>query len=182
MGIEHIIGGYDHLLFLLCLLLVCRRRGASIAAAVTAFTAGHSVSLALVTLGVIGLPPPPVEATIALSVMILAAALARDGAARMGRPWTFAAAFGVLHGFGFAGALAEVGLPSGDIPLALVSFNIGVEVGQLAFVVVALLAALLLERVRVPVTRSRLIPYAIGTVASFWLIERVVAFWSGGLS
>lgn len=183
LGFEHILLGYDHLLFLVCLLLLCARRRVSVVLAVTAFTVGHSVSLALVTLGVVGLPVPPIEAAIAASVVFLAAALARrDGEVGIERPWAFAVAFGILHGFGFAGALAEVGLPAQEIPLALVAFNVGVELGQLAFVFVAFSIAWTLSRARVPVVRSRALPYVVGTVAAFWLIQRVAAFWSGGVS
>ena len=137
LGIEHILTGYDHLLFVLALILIVhdRRR---LVLTVTAFTVAHSITLALATLGVVHVPAKPVEATIALSILLLATETARmrQGQASLTarRPWAVAFTFGLLHGFGFANALAETGLPQGDIPLALLSFNVGVELGQLGFI------------------------------------------------
>jgi hypothetical protein len=169
LGFRHILGGPDHLLFVLGLVLLVdgRRR---LLATVTAFTAGHSVTLSLAMLGVVHVPPAPVEALIAASIFVVAVELTRDGGFGRRRPWVMAAAFGLLHGLGFAGALAEVGLPDGDIPLALASFNVGIELGQLLFV-----AAVLVARALLPVRgRLRLASaYGIGTLAAFWVFERV---------
>ena len=146
LGIEHILSGFDHLLFVLALVLLVhgKRR---LLLTVTAFTAAHSLTLAGATLGWVRLPGPPVEASIALSIVFVASEIVH---ARQGRPgmtarypWVVAFSFGLLHGFGFAGALAEVGLPQSSIPIALLFFNVGVELGQLLFVgaVLAVIAA-----------------------------------------
>jgi len=181
-GIEHILGGVDHLLFVLALLLVVRgwRR---MVATVTAFTVAHSLTLAAATLGWVNVPGPPVEAAIALSIVFVAVEIVQGMNGRPGpiaqAPWLVAFCFGLLHGFGFAGALADVGLPQQAIPLALLCFNIGVEIGQLIFVAIALAAIALLRRL--PLTMPRwapyAVPYAIGSLATFWVFERVVAFW-----
>jgi len=191
LGIEHILGGIDHLLFVLGLLfLVSNWR--RLVATVTAFTVAHSITLAAATLGLVHVAQAPVEATIALSVMFVAAEIIHAARGRAGlaarAPWIVAFVFGLLHGFGFAGALKEVGLPEKDIPLALLFFNVGVEIGQLLFiaVVVALLSliAWLLSRggrsdrspwhaetlIRTPVA------YLIGSVSAFWVVQRVLAF------
>ncbi len=184
LGVEHILGGVDHLLFVLCLVLLVdgARR---LLVTITAFTLAHSVTLALATLGAVRVPSRPVEASIALSIVLLAVELVRrwrgDAGLTARSPWLVSFAFGLLHGLGFAGALSEVGLPPGDIPLALLLFNVGVEVGQVAFVAVVLgaLAAgrWLIGRVRLVLPRwSPLVPaYAIGCVAAAWLLERVGA-------
>ncbi|MGA8751356.1 MAG: HupE/UreJ family protein [Pseudolabrys sp.] len=191
LGIEHILFGVDHLLFVLALIILVRewRR---VAITVTAFTVAHSITLAAATLGFVHVPSRPVEATIALSIVLVAVEIVN---ARGGRPsltarwpWIVAFTFGLLHGFGFAGALSEVGLPQHAIPLALLFFNIGVEFGQLAFVAFVMATAWLLPRALVylaPVsrslTRARLdaaAAYAIGTVAAYWLIERTIGFWA----
>jgi len=144
LGVEHILLGFDHLLFVLGLLLLSRSLGALVRT-VTAFTAAHSVTLALAALGVLHVAQAPAEAVIALSIVFVAREIAvGDGrfptlAAR--RPWVVAALFGLIHGLGFAGALAAIGLPAGEVPLALAAFNAGVELGQLAFVVAVLVAA-----------------------------------------
>lgn len=182
-GVEHILFGFDHLLFVFALILLVPSRRVLLAT-VTAFTLAHSITLALAALGVVRVPGPPVEAAIALSVLLLAGELAH---VRNGRPsltarwpWLVAFSFGLLHGFGFAGALTSVGLPAGDIPLALFAFNVGVELGQVAFIV-AVLAVLGLARKAVP---SRVVErialggatYAIGILAAFWFFERVAGF------
>ena len=137
LGVEHILGGVDHLLFVLSLLLIVRgfKR---IAVTITAFTLAHSITLAAATLGFVHVPGPPVEAAIALSIVFVAAEVVRGLRGKPGltarAPWVVAFAFGLLHGFGFAGALAEVGLPQKAIPIALFTFNVGVEIGQLLFV------------------------------------------------
>ena len=190
LGIEHILFGFDHLLFVLALVILIGdwRR---VALTVTAFTIAHSITLAAATLGLVNVPRPPVEAAIALSIVLVAAEVvnARHGkpslAARW--PWLVAFCFGLLHGFGFAGALAEVGLPHHAIPVALLFFNLGVEIGQLVFVAAILTAAglfrraiaLRLEPALVQRTVSRLdvtAAYAIGAVAAYWLMERTSAF------
>jgi hydrogenase/urease accessory protein HupE len=190
LGVEHILLGFDHLLFVLALVILVRS-WARVAVTVTAFTIAHSMTLAAATLGFANVPGPPVEATIALSIMLVAVEIlnARRGkpslTARL--PWLVAFSFGLLHGFGFAGALAEVGLPQHAIPVALLFFNVGVEIGQLAFVAAVLTAgglfrtamALRLEPALIQRTVNRLdviAAYAIGTVAAFWLIERTSAF------
>ena len=185
LGVEHILGGIDHLLFVLCLVLLVdgARR---LLATITAFTLAHSVTLALATLGVVRVPSRPVEASIALSIVLLAVELVRrwrgeDAGSTVRRPWLVSFAFGLLHGLGFAGALSAVGLPAGDIPLALFLFNVGVEVGQIAFVAVVLAVIAtwrwLVRRGSFVVPRwAPLVPaYAIGCVAAAWLLERVSA-------
>jgi hydrogenase/urease accessory protein HupE len=182
LGIEHILLGVDHLLFVLALLLLVRswRR---LVATITAFTGAHSITLAAATLGFVHVPIQPVEAAIALSIVFVAAEIVHGRDGRPGLtarwPWIVAFVFGLLHGLGFAGALREVGLPESAIPTALLFFNLGVELGQLAFVG-AVLALLALAR-RIPLPAPgwswRLAPYAIGTVAMFWTTERIAAFW-----
>jgi hydrogenase/urease accessory protein HupE len=186
-GMEHILLGADHLLFVLALLLLVRG-GWLLVKTVTAFTVAHSITLAAATLGIIQLPSAPVEAVIALSILFLATELARRhfDASRAQTlteryPWSVAFVFGLLHGFGFAGALSEVGLPQHAIPLALLFFNVGVELGQLAFVGVALSLASIVRHWHfwnIPVGAwSRLGPvYAIGCIAAFWFIERLNGF------
>lgn len=184
-GIEHILGGYDHLLFVFALLLIVRSTRALIWS-VTAFTLAHSITLALAALGVVHVPGPPVEAAIAFSVLLLASEIVRmrrgEPSLTARWPWMVAFCFGLLHGFGFAGALSEIGLPRGDIPLALLAFNVGVELGQLAFIAVVLGTLWVVRRVGVPalVERglARAAPYAIGALAGFWFVERVAAFWA----
>ena len=181
LGVEHILGGVDHLLFVLALLLVVRG-GMRIFMTITAFTAAHSLTLVAATLGWVHVPGPPVEAVIALSIVFVAAEAVHGLQGRPGitarAPWIVAFSFGLLHGLGFAGALAEVGLPQKAIPVALFMFNVGVELGQLIFVAAALLAGVLLARLRLP-RPERLqwgASYAIGATAVFWVIERVAAF------
>jgi hydrogenase/urease accessory protein HupE len=182
-GIEHILGGADHLLFVLALLLVVRgwRR---MVATVTAFTVAHSLTLAAATLGWVHVPAPPVEATIALSIVFVAAEIVHGMQGRPGpisrAPWLVAFCFGLLHGLGFASALAAIGLPQQAIPLALFCFNVGVEIGQLTFVAVIMAAIALLHRLplKTPRWAPYLAPYAIGSAATFWVFQRVAAFWS----
>lgn len=178
LGIEHILEGWDHLLFVIALVLIVRR-GWAVAKAVTAFTVAHSLTLAGTTLGLVGLAGPPVEAVIALSIVFLAVELARGEQASLTLryPWAIAFAFGLFHGFGFAGALAEIGLPEGEIPAALVAFNLGVEAGQLAVVAAVLAFLSILRRLepRALAPALRVSAYAIGITASYWLIDRLVA-------
>ena len=179
LGVAHILGGLDHLAFVLALVLLTpawRRLWKS----VTAFTAAHSLTLALAALGVVRVPPAPVEAAIALSIALVAREvwLVQQGAAPARAAWPMAFGFGLLHGLGFAGALSQIGLPPTDIPLALACFNLGVEIGQLAFVVCALLLGRALATL--PATRDRrvrLLPtYAIGIAAAFWCLQRIASF------
>jgi len=180
LGVEHILYGLDHLLFVLALLLLVRG-GWAIVKTVTAFTVAHSITLAAATLGYISLPPRAVDAVIALSIVFLAAEICRvlsgERPLSARKPWIVAFAFGLLHGFGFASALAGAGLPADAIPLALLAFNIGVELGQIAFLAVALPSlaalALLYESLRLPALRVG--AYAIGGVAAAWMLERLIA-------
>lgn len=181
LGVEHILGGVDHLLFVLALLLLVRnlRR---LLLTITAFTVAHSITLIVATLGWVSLPGPPVEAIIALSIVFVAAEVIHEQQGRASitarAPWIVAFAFGLLHGFGFAGALEEVGLPQSSIAIALIMFNVGVEAGQLVFVAAIATLGLLLRRFA-PVSQAgaaRVVAYGIGSIAAFWTIERVAAF------
>jgi hypothetical protein len=185
LGVEHILGGVDHLLFVLALMLLVSG-WKRLVATITAFTVAHSITLAAATLGYVTVPGRPVEACIALSIVFVASEIvrARQGSPGMGQrwPWLIAFTFGLLHGFGFAGALSEVGLPQNAIPLALAFFNIGVELGQLAFIAFVLAVIAVGGKVahRVSVPRPAwawsVPPYAIGGLAAFWVIERIAAF------
>jgi len=185
LGIEHILTGLDHLLFVLALLILVQGTRRLIVT-ITAFTLAHSLTLFAATLGWLNLPGPPVEAAIALSIVFVASEIVH---ARQGRPgltqrwpWIVAFSFGLLHGLGFAGALAEVGLPPLSIPMALLFFNVGVEIGQLVFIAVVLAAVAVGRRIArrlkidAPSWWWRLPPYAIGGIASFWVVQRVAAF------
>lgn len=182
-GFDHILLGYDHLLFVLALILIVRNTR-TLLWTVTAFTLAHSITLALATLGVLQIPGPPVEASIALSIMLLACEIVRlqrgETSLTSRWPWLVAFCFGLLHGLGFASALAGIGLPRGDIPLALAAFNVGVEVGQLAFIAVVLGVLALARRIKLAVSLAPYArpaaPYAIGIVASFWFFERLAKF------
>jgi hydrogenase/urease accessory protein HupE len=182
LGIEHLLTGIDHLLFVLCLCLLVRERR-TLAWTITAFTVGHSVTLTLATLGVVHFPQSVAETAIALSIVLLAAELLRDevsttAPARVSwirrRPWAMAFTFGMLHGLGFAGALSEVGLPASEIPLALLTFNVGIEIGQLAFVLAVLALAWFTRPLltRLPERAVRVPAWAIGCVAGFWFWSR----------
>ncbi len=178
IGIVHILEGWDHLLFVIALVLLVGRPWA-VVKAVTAFTIAHSLTLAAVTLGFFGLPSRPVEAVIALSIVFLAVELARGDPATWTRrfPWAVAFAFGLFHGFGFAGALRDIGLPQGEIPSALIAFNLGVEAGQLLVIAAVLLVRAAISRwaPKAEGPALKLTTYAIGTIASFWLIDRLIA-------
>ena len=177
LGAEHIWGGIDHLMFVFgLLLLVGAGAGWRLIGTLTAFTLGHSITLSLVTLGFLNYPVPLVEFTIALSIFILALELARSDKGGLFRryPWWLAAGFGLLHGMGFAGALAEIGLPQGSIPLALLFFNLGIEVGQIIFILLLLGAWQLVKRPLLP-WQERLLPvpvYALGGLSAMWCFER----------
>jgi hydrogenase/urease accessory protein HupE len=185
IGIEHILLGADHLLFVLALVMIVRGRR-MLLLTITSFTVAHSITLALATMGVLQVPGPPVEAIIALSIVFVAVEILRreqgreDLATR--KPWIVAFTFGLLHGLGFAGALAEVGLPDNAIPLALLFFNVGVEIGQLLFVAALVAVAALVRRLAGGHLNRRLavtVPaYAIGALASYWVVERISKFWS----
>jgi hydrogenase/urease accessory protein HupE len=182
LGIEHILVGFDHLLFIAALtLLVADVR--KLVWTLTSFTLAHSITLALVTLDIISVPVPPVEAFIALSIVFVAVEVIRKWRGEMTlatrKPWLVAFAFGLLHGLGFASALAQVGLPPNNIPLSLLFFNVGVEIGQLFFVTALLALVAVVFRLSSPtfLTRVTLVgAYGIGGVASYWLIDRVSAF------
>ena len=180
LGVEHILVGIDHLLFVLALVLIVRGVGLLVKT-ITAFTIAHSITLALATLGFVKVPSAPVEAVIALSIVFVAAEILRGRRGERGltarAPWIVAFTFGLLHGFGFAGALAQIGLPPHDIPLALLWFNVGVEAGQLAFVAVVLGVIALIRRANFSLPRwtQFVPPYAIGGVAMFCVIQRIAA-------
>ncbi len=183
LGFDHILSGLDHLLFVFGLLLLVPSP-AALVKTVTAFTAGHSVTLSLAALGWVRYPTRPIELVIALSVLLLAIEITRDEErpTLMRRwPWAIALGFGLLHGLGFAGALAEVGLPRHEIPLALLSFNIGIELGQLTFVVLVLVARKVLAPLLQWIPRwAGVIPtYAMGTLAAFWCWQRLAAVLAG---
>jgi hydrogenase/urease accessory protein HupE len=185
LGMEHILEGIDHLLFILALLILVKgtRR---LVTTITAFTVAHSLTLAAATLGFVHVPQAPIEATIALSIVFVACEIVHSRLGRPGLterwPWLVAFAFGLLHGFGFAGALSAAGLPQDAIPVALLFFNLGVEVGQLLFIAAVLVAIALVRKLArgfslaPPLWAWRVPPYAIGGVAAFWLVQRVVAF------
>ena len=184
LGVQHILLGIDHLLFVLALLLVVKgvRR---VVTTVTAFTVAHSITLAAATLGLVRVPSPPVEAMIALSIVFVAAEIVHGVQGRSGLtarwPWVVAFTFGLLHGFGFAGALSEIGLPRNAIPIALFFFNVGVELGQLLFVGAFAMGAQLVARAGILWPRwIEVAPaYAIGSIATFWVLQRVAALGSG---
>ena len=182
LGIEHILFGIDHLLFVFGLLLIVRT-GWKLVKTITAFTLAHSITLALATLGLVHFPSQAVEATIALSIVFLGVEILHARQGRVGltmrSPWIVAFGFGLLHGFGFAGALAELGLPEGEIPVALLFFNVGVELGQLMFVVAFLAFERLYRRIawRSPTWVEPVPAYVIGTIAMYWFIDRVGFLW-----
>jgi hydrogenase/urease accessory protein HupE len=175
LGIKHIWGGIDHLLFVFGLLLLVGG-GARLLWTITAFTVGHSVTLSLVTLGFFNFPVALVEFTIALSIFVLAVELTREGRNDLlwRNPWWLAGGFGLLHGMGFAGALAETGLPQDNVPMALLFFNIGIEIGQIAFIFAAIGLWYLLRKPMAPwQQRLRPLPvYLLGALSAMWCIER----------
>jgi hydrogenase/urease accessory protein HupE len=183
LGFEHILAGVDHLLFVFGLLLLVDGT-ASLVRTITAFTVGHSVTLSLAALGLVRYPSALMELIIAVSVLLVAVELTRrvpPMSTLMRRwPWAVAGAFGLLHGLGFAGALAEVGLPENEIPAALLSFNAGIEIGQLAFVGAVLPLRAIARRAFVSVPRwAELVPiYAMGSLAAAWCFERLATWLS----
>ena len=178
LGVEHILLGVDHLLFVLALLLLVRDVW-MLVKVITAFTVAHSLTLALAALGWANIPQAPVEAVIALSIMFVAAETVRESGPKTNftkrAPWIVAFAFGLLHGLGFGGALKEIGLPQSEVPLALLSFNLGVEAGQLLFVCAVLAMKALFDRlVTLKLSWARsVIGYGIGSLAAVWFVQRV---------
>jgi hydrogenase/urease accessory protein HupE len=181
-GIEHILLGTDHLLFVFALLLIVNNTR-RLLITITAFTLAHSITLIAATLGFVHVPQQPVEAVIALSILFLAMEIIHGKSGRPGYtarwPWLISFIFGLLHGFGFAGALAEVGLPQQAIPIALIFFNLGVELGQLFFVLGVIFLSRLLHQLNQQKLLARaeiFVVYFIGGISSFWLFERVSLF------
>ncbi len=182
LGITHILLGFDHLLFVFALLLIVKNMR-RLLWTVTAFTLAHSLTMVAATLDIVHLPQAPVEAIIALSILFLAMEIIHEKQGKIGLtsryPWIIAFIFGLLHGFGFAGALAEIGLPQEAIILALIFFNIGVELGQLMFVATVVFTVVILQRLTYPALLDKLqtaVVYMIGGISSFWLIERTLSF------
>ncbi|MTI01897.1 HupE/UreJ family protein [Roseibium sp. RKSG952] len=181
LGFEHILEGWDHLLFVFALFILVRDPW-RLVGAVTAFTLAHSITLALATFGILNVPGPPVEAVIALSIVFLAMEIVkgREGRFRLSKqkPWIVCFGFGLLHGLGFAGALADIGLPADDIPAALLAFNLGVEAGQLCFIGVLALLVTTWRLIAAPISQGATVvaAYGIGSVSMYWLIERISGF------
>ena len=185
MGTEHILEGYDHLLFLVALLLIVPSFR-KLLWTITAFTLAHSITLALSTLGFVNFPSAPTEAVISLSILFLAIEILRvqkgETPLTAKYPWIVSFSFGLFHGLGFAGALSEIGVPQNEVPVALLMFNVGVEAGQIMFV--SVVAALLwvgrkiTDQLKLPVPKfaEKIAPYAIGIIAAFWTIERTLSF------
>jgi len=184
LGVQHILLGVDHLLFVLGLLLIVSDRW-MLVKTITSFTVAHSITLAIATLGYASAPLPPLNAAIALSILFLGPEIVRtwrsETSFTIRHPWVVAFAFGLLHGFGFASGLTSMGLPKAEIPLALLLFNVGVEIGQITFV----LLVILLERsfrvleVRWPRLVERLPGYAVGTLGAYWTIQRTLMLLGG---
>jgi hydrogenase/urease accessory protein HupE len=183
-GIEHILFGADHLLFVLGLLLMVRERW-MLLKTITAFTVAHSITLAAATLGYVHVPAPPLNAAIALSIMFVGVEVLRswqgETSLALRQPWLVAFAFGLVHGLAFASGLAGLGLPQGDIPVALLLFNLGVEAGQLMFVAVTLLLLRSFGQleIRWPLPVRMMPAYAVGSLGAFWTVDRIVAMIGG---
>ncbi len=181
LGVEHILAGIDHLLFVLALIILTHG-GWRLVRTVTAFTVSHSLTLTAATLGWVHVPPPPVEAVIALSIVFVALEILRQRRGIEGitgrAPWLVAFSFGLMHGLGFAGGLSEAGLPAGHIPFALLFFSIGVETGHFLFIGAVLSFLFLIRRIPVPIPRWAEVvpPYAIGSLAMFWVLQRLATF------
>jgi hydrogenase/urease accessory protein HupE len=179
LGVEHIMLGADHLLFVLGLLLIIKDRW-TLVKTVSAFTVAHSITLAVATLGYASLPGPPLNAAIALSILFLGPEIVRSWRGQTSltirQPWVVAFAFGLLHGFGFASGLTATGIPRAEIPLALLLFNVGVEIGQLGFVCLVLLLERSFQQleVRWPIWVAHAPGYLVGSLGAFWTIQRVV--------
>jgi len=183
LGVEHILYGLDHLLFVFGLLLIVRR-APLLLKTITAFTVAHTITLGLAAFGVVRVPALPVEAVISLSIIFLASEIVKQQCGietlTSRAPWIVAFSFGLLHGFGFAGTLTRLGIPRADVPLALLLFNCGVEVGQLSFVVVYVLFIQSLRTLEIewPTPLKRIPAYAVGSIASFWFLQRCVLMFS----
>ena len=191
LGIEHIWIGIDHLLFVACLLFIAKK-SRRVLITITSFTVAHSITLALSALDLVRISTPPVEAAIALSVVFMAWEIARGNTNSLTHryPIAVSSSFGLLHGFGFAAVLREIGLPQTELPTALLFFNVGVEIGQILFVLALLGGFYLLQPVFIRLLRSGWdnevhwssltapASYAVGSIASFWMIERVAGFWA----
>lgn len=185
LGFKHILEGIDHLMFVLALLILVKGKR-RLVITVTSFTLAHSLTLVCATLGLVTIPGPPVEAVIALSIMFVASEIIHGRSGNSGLtekyPWVVAFIFGLLHGLGFAGALAQIGLPQSAIPIALLFFNVGVEAGQLFFIVcvfsIILVGKEIISRLNTQKMMwvSNVPPYFIGSVAAFWIIQRLVNF------
>jgi hydrogenase/urease accessory protein HupE len=183
-GIRHILFGVDHMLFVLGLLLIVKDRW-MLLKTVTAFTVAHSITLAIATLGYAEVPVVPLNAAIALSILFLGPEIVRswrgETSFTIRHPWVVAFAFGLLHGFGFASALTSAGLPHRELPLALVSFNVGVEIGQLGFIglMLALERSFRILEVRWPRWTKALPGYTVGSLGAFWTVQRLVLLLEG---
>jgi hydrogenase/urease accessory protein HupE len=179
LGIEHILMGFDHLLFVIGLMIIVRSTG-SLIKTITAFTIAHSITLAIATLGYAAVPAAPLNAAIALSILFLGVEVVRlwrgQTSFTLRHPWIVAFAFGLLHGFGFASGLTTVGLPVSDIPPALLAFNVGVEIGQLAFVLIIMLLYRALQTLQFNLPRwaNHAPGYLVGSLGAFWTIERTL--------
>jgi hydrogenase/urease accessory protein HupE len=177
-GIRHILFGADHLLFVLGLLLIVNNRW-MLLKTITAFTVAHSITLAIATLGYAQVPTLPLNVAIALSILFLGPEIAKvwrgESSFTIRHPWVVAFAFGLLHGFGFASALTSAGLPSNELPIALLSFNVGVEIGQVGFVILILLLerAYRILEIRWPRPIALLPGYTVGSLGAFWTIQRL---------
>jgi hydrogenase/urease accessory protein HupE len=176
LGVVHILTGFDHLLFVVALALLVRR-GAPLVTTITAFTLAHSLSLAVTVLGLVHIPAAPVEASIALSIVLVCAECLRPADSLTRRaPWAVAFAFGLLHGLGFASALLDLGVPEQHVPAALVCFNVGVELGQLGIIAVVTGLRLLVTRLRIQrAWMSRGLIYGMGSTAAYWVLDRLGA-------
>jgi len=181
LGMDHILSGFDHLTFVLALLLIVSGMK-RLLITVTSFTLAHSITLATATLGVMWVPGPPVEATIALSILFLASELVKVNrglpSVTAQYPWIVAFVLGLLHGFGFAGALNDIGLPQHEVPMALLTFNVGVELGQLIFIAAVMSLLFVIRKLRRewPLWAHQVPAYAIGGIATFWFFERLAGF------
>jgi len=184
LGVQHILLGIDHLLFVLGLLLIVSERW-TLVKTITSFTVAHSITLAIATLGYASAPLPPLNAAIALSILFLGPEIVRtwrgETSFTIRHPWVVAFAFGLLHGFGFASGLTSMGLPKAEIPLALLLFNVGVEIGQVAFVVLVILLerAFRVLEVRWPRLVAHLPGYAVGSLGAYWTIQRTLILLGG---
>ncbi len=183
LGVEHILLGFDHLLFLVCLIIIAGS-GRRILITITGFTVAHSITLILSALNVVNIPVPPVEAVIALSIVFVASEIARGfrESFTYKYPILVSSSFGLLHGFGFASVLKEIGLPQTEIVTSLLFFNIGVEIGQLFFISIFILLILFIKNIfnkpyEYFFTFEKPAAYVIGSLASFWMIQRIYSFW-----